>query len=287
MSLLRSLLGRKDIWRRIALERLTEPLHLNVSSLFVFAFGTIRGKEAFDLLVRQQHAYGLLHAADQARACGLRRVTIAELGVGSGTGLLNICSLAGPITRVTGVEFEIVGFDTGVGLPPPTDYRDHPELYKSGWYPMQRDALVAALPSNARLVLGDLAETIEPFVASMSAGSPLGFAALDVDLYSSSKDALRLFTGPPDRYFPYVTVYVDDLALPTHTRYAGELLAIAEFNEEQELRKLEPDGYLVHTRLFKRAEWLAHMYKLHVLDHAERNDLRAPDRIEAAPNPYL
>ena len=39
MSLLSNLLGRKDIWRRIAVERLTEPLHLNVIAAFVAIFG--------------------------------------------------------------------------------------------------------------------------------------------------------------------------------------------------------------------------------------------------------
>ena len=30
------------------------------------------------------------------------------------------------------------GLDTGEGMPPPRDHRDHPELYGQGWYPMDR-----------------------------------------------------------------------------------------------------------------------------------------------------
>ena len=67
MGLFSSLLNRKDIWERILVERLTEPIHLNVISLFVLALGTTRAKIALDLLVRQQHAHGMLYAADTAK----------------------------------------------------------------------------------------------------------------------------------------------------------------------------------------------------------------------------
>jgi hypothetical protein len=287
MSLLRSLLLRRDFWRRLAVERLTEPLHLNAIALVVAAFGSTRAKVAFDVVVRQQHAYGLLHAADLAVAQGVRRVTVVELGVGVGTGLLNLCEVGALVTAATGVEFEIAGFDTGAGLPPPVDYRDHPELYESGWFGMERERLERRLPANARLILGDLEETVDGFVAGMTPDAPLGFATLDVDYYSSSVAALRLFTGAPESYFPYIPVYVDDLGRPTHTRFAGEQLAIAEFNEAHELRKLEHDGALPYARVFKHAEWLAHMFKLHVLDHPRRRDVAGTGTAVTVVNPYL
>ncbi len=286
MSLIGSLLRRRDIWKRIGTERLTEPLHLNVIALFVAAFGNTRAKIAFDLLVRQQHAFGLLQGADLARSQGLGEVTAVELGVGAGTGLLNLCELAARVERATGVHFHIVGFDTGAGMPPPTDYRDHPELYASGDYAMDHQALVAALPSDARLILGDLSETMGDFVAGMTPEAPLCFVTLDVDFYSSTRHALELFAGPPDCYFPYLDVYVDDIALPTHTRYAGEQLAISEFNDANDVRKLEFDRFLVHSRVFKHAEWLAHMYKLHVLDHPRRNEVTRSGGVRVE-NPYL
>src|SRR6476659_913397 len=92
--LLRSLLSRRDVWRRAAVDRLAETLHLNVISLGVALFGGLRSKVAFDLLVRQQHAYGLLKAADEARARGIGRLTVVELGVAAGAGLLNLCTLS-------------------------------------------------------------------------------------------------------------------------------------------------------------------------------------------------
>jgi hypothetical protein len=287
VRLLWSLLSRKDVWKRIAVERLTEPVHLNLIAATVALVGTVRAKVAFDVLVRQQHAYGLLHAADLARSRGIGSVTVVELGVGSGTGLLNLCELSALVSRATGIRFELAGFDSGSGMPPPRDYRDHPELYKAGWFPMDRTQLAAALPPNAELIIGDLNDTIDTFVSSLRPDAPLGFVTLDVDFYSSSVAALRLFSGEPDHYFPYVPMYVDDLHLPTHSKYAGELLAITEFNEAHEHRKIEPDRILAYNRVFKNAEWLAHMFKLHVFDHPERIDLSGGEQIIAVKNPYL
>ena len=55
--LLRRLAHRK-IWSRIFNERLTEPLHMNFLSLFVWVFGSYRAKVDYDLVVRQNNAYG-------------------------------------------------------------------------------------------------------------------------------------------------------------------------------------------------------------------------------------
>lgn len=287
MSLLRNWLRRRDVWFRIAVERLTEPLHLNVLAAGVLLFGTTRAKIMFDLVVRQQYAFGLLHAADTALRRRLQRVTVVELGVGAGTGLLNICEIAARVSKATGIEFDIVGFDTGAGMPPPRDYRDHPELYKEGWFAMNTEALAAALPGNARLVLGHLRDTVPPFVGSLSPDAPVGFASIDVDYYSSAKDALKLFEGAASCYFPYVYVYVDDINQISNSHFAGELLAISEFNADQSLRKLEHDWTLVNRRVFKHAEWLSHMFKLQVFDHPERSDLTPPKETYVRPNPYL
>lgn len=285
--LLRSLLRRRDIWRRASVDRLTEPLHLNLISVGVALIGGLRSKVAFDLVVRRQHAFGMLKAADDAKARGLAEVTVVELGVASGTGLLNICEIGRRVTEETGVGFRVVGFDTGEGMPPPADYRDHPEIYKEGWFPMDKQALGRSLPANAEIRFGPIAETIASFTAQLTPEAPLAFTTLDVDFYSSSKDALGLFEGRPDAYLPYVNLYVDDLALSTHTRFAGELLAVREFNDEHDLRKIDFDWNLANGRVFKHAEWLTHMFKLHVLDHPERNDLSPSAQIAGFVNPYL
>ena len=127
-------------WRKVALERLTEPLHLNAVSLLVALCGSFRAKVGFDLVVRPQYAFSILHAADLARACGQQRITVIEFGVASGDGLLNMCRIAASVMKATGVDIEVVGFDTGRGMPPPVDYRDHPEVFSAGDFQMHDPA---------------------------------------------------------------------------------------------------------------------------------------------------
>jgi hypothetical protein len=152
---------------------------------------------------------------------------------------------------------------------------------------MEPERLRAAVPAGVDLLLGPIEETMPGFLSSLSPDAPLAFATLDVDLYHSAKQALRLFDGEASCYLPFVTVYVDDVMEPTHSIYAGELLAIEEFNREHPLRKLEPDRFLRYRRVYKHAEWLAHMYKLHVFDHPRRTDVSPPSQILAFENPYL
>lgn len=187
----------KYIWKRLMHERLTEPLHLNFFSLFVAMFGSFRSKVAFDLVIRQQHAYGILAAADIAKTQGVATVALLEFGVASGAGLLNICQVANSVTAATGVNFLVFGFDTGKGMPPPLSYRDHPELYQEGDFPMDNAALEARLPPNAKLILGELSKTIPKFLATTDSTVPIGFISIDVDYYSSTVDALRVLDGPP------------------------------------------------------------------------------------------
>jgi len=288
MGYLLQKLRHKDVWERILRERLTEPLHLNFLSLLVWAFGSYRAKVAFDLVVRQWNAYGVLKAADHARELGINRVSVLEFGVAAGAGLMNLAEIAGRVTSVTGVQFSLYGFDTGQGMPAPADYRDHPDLYQQGECGMDVVALRNALPANAQLVLGDLSETVGPFINALSPREPIGYVSVDVDYYSSTASALRLLTASPEKYLPVTVMFFDDVNDERHTTACGELLAIEEFNRAHKLRKIEQYRFLENSRVFRRADWTKHMYCLHVLDHPQR---RTRSR-EALPkvwieNPYL
>ena len=141
-------LSNPYIWKRLLYERLSEPIHLNVLALLVSLFGSYRTKIEFDLILRQQHAYALLDIADQAKQLGLKKVSVFEFGVAAGSGLLNIQEIAKNITKITGIEFDIFGFDTGAGMPAPQSHKDHPELYQAGDFPMDFDKLSAKLEAN-------------------------------------------------------------------------------------------------------------------------------------------
>jgi hypothetical protein len=178
---------RPHIWKRFLVERFSEPLHLNLLSLFVAIFDSLRKKIFFDLCIRQQHAFGPLTAADDALANGYKSVTVIEFGVANGVGLLSIFALAQKLTRAIGLSFNIIGVDNVSGMPPLRDYRDHPELYQAGWYPMEApDQLRAKLPANAKLILGDITTTVPQFVSAPLEDSPIGLVSVDVDYYWSA-----------------------------------------------------------------------------------------------------
>lgn len=269
--------SRSSLFRRLC-DRLSEPAHLNLISLIVAMFGNYRTRVDFDLVRRRHYAYGVLRAAEEAKALGLRSITVAEMGVATGVGLVNMCNIAEKTTRATGVRIQVRGFDGGTGLPPPADWRDHPELFQAGDYPMDRGRLEALLPSGAKLVLGPVADTVPHFAKrELTAEHPIGFVAIDVDYYSSALDCLRLLSASdPQKYLPLTIIYLDDISDEFHNRWSGELLAVEEFNRGNSWRKIESDRFLRSRRVFKNAAWIDHIRLFHVLDHPLRQTLESP-----------
>lgn len=285
--MLRTKLAKRRIWRRIFSERLAEPLHLNLLSIPVLAFGSFRMKVAWDLVVRQQYAFGALEAADIAKACGLSAVTLIEIGVASGGGLINLAVIAERVSKETGIRCEVHGFDSGVGMPAPVDYRDHPDLYTQGDFTMNAEALRAILPAGCELHLGPLRATIPRFLERVGPAAPIGFVALDVDYWSSTVQALELFQGKPEQYLPRTVVYVDDIALDGHNSAAGASLAISEFNQAMSRRRLERHAFLENRRIFRRPAWIKQTMFLHVLDHPKRSEPAPAASRRYIENPYL
>lgn len=280
-------LAHGRIWRRIFMERLTEPLHINAMSGAVALFGSYRARVAHDLVIRPGNAWAILNSADQAKELGVKTVTLVEFGVAAGAGLLNMSYIAARVTQATGVAFRLYGFDTGKGMPPSADYRDHPDLYQEGDFKMDVERLRAALPANTKLIIGDIGETAPSFIKELSLDAPIGYVSVDVDYYSSTKQALKLFAhDDPRKYLPVTTVYFDDVCHERHNSWCGELLAISEFNAEHALRKLERHAFLRGTRIYRRAEWIDHMWTMHALDHPHRQ-VPYYKELRNLENPYL
>jgi hypothetical protein len=267
---------RRRGWVERFSERLAEPLHLNIASALVSAFGSYRTKVDFDLIRRRHYAYCALTAADLANKRGLKSVTVAEFGVAGGDGMLNLCEIARHVTPLTGIEIKVVGFDSGRGMPPPRDYRDHPDLFQAGDFPMNVERLKSALPASAELVLGELKDTVPSFARRLSADSPLGFAAIDIDYYSSAVEALGLLANrDPQKYLPTTLLYLDDIIHISNSRFTGELLAVEEFNASHLMRKIDQHRFLRAERIFKSAAWIDQIFVLHVLDQPVMQELGA------------
>jgi hypothetical protein len=243
--------------------------------------GTFRQRVQFDLVDRPQHAFGLLAAADVASFTGEDEFVAIEFGVAEGAGLRNLAEVAATVAAETGVRVDVVGFDSGRGLPAPLDYRDHPEIWVEGDFLMPDPTkLRAELPPGVALVLGPVATTLPEFLSSLT--KPVGFVSFDLDLYSSTRDALAVFEVECDRLLPVVVSYFDDvlggirrIGSLFRTKAAGQLRAIEEFNARQRLRHIDPVWVLRHRRPLDREVWVERMYALHVLDHPIRSGKRS------------
>jgi hypothetical protein len=213
-------------------------------------------------LGRYHYAQSVTISVLQAIYCGYERLALVELGVAAGAGLLDLCKAATFFRSEFGLDIVVYGFDNATGLPPPLDYRDHPEMWSQNQFKMpDADALGAKLPGFAQLFIGDIKDTIHTAEEKL-AGAKLGFVAVDVDYYSSTVPAMQLLKLAPHNYLPATIVYFDDvLHSLLYNQWCGEELAIREFNEENELRKIQKnDNFRIR-----------HFHVLHVLDHPLRN----------------
>ena len=172
-------------------------------------------------------------------------------------------------------------------MPPPVDYRDHPEKYRAGDFP-PLNLTEDKLPEKTKIYCGEIQQTLKSIDADLSDNARIGFVSIDVDYYSSTVDCLKLFAKEERNFLASTVVYLDDVNNTDHNEFCGELLAANEFNEKNDYRKLTKMTQLRNWRIFKNALWLDQMYFLHVLDSEYRNPENWKNkRTEVLTNPYL
>jgi hypothetical protein len=215
---------------------------------------------------RPASLWGLLQGAGQARILDIRRISALEFGVAGGNGLVSLERIAEQVGRLCEVKIDVTGFDTGKGLPPPVDHRDVPNMLLPGRFPMDVDALRQRLQS-ASLALGLISETLPEFLEAEP--PPVAFVSIDVDLYTSTVETLRLFDAHASRLLPRVYCYFDDIHALTYSDCNGELLAIADFNSahsRQKVSKIHGLRYYVVPSV-REMPWVERMYIAHMFDH--------------------
>lgn len=220
-------------------------------------------KVFWEALVRPQYAAGVFFAAAEAQRLQFSEISVLEFGVANGAGLRILERHAAAASREFGVAISVFGFDRGTGLPAPIDFRDHPDAWRMGDYPMNADGLRAQVGAHTHLVLGDVAETVPGFVKNQR--FPVGFVSVDLDLYSSTRDALRLFTLPRRQMLPHTAMYFDETLMAFNHHFAGELLAIEEFNSENDAVKIDRWRAVRTLTAFPESPWLDAMYMAHDL----------------------
>jgi hypothetical protein len=232
---------------------------------------SFRLKSEWDAVSRPSYLTGVLAAADQAGREGVSQISVVEFGVAGGQGLVALQEIAEAVERETKVQISVYGFDTGRGLPQlKGDHRDHPDRWIAGDYKMDEPLLRSRLTSRTTLVLGEIKDTVADFVQNTQR-SPLGFVAVDVDLYSSSRDALQIISLPGKRMLLHMPMYFDDIKRIFNHRFAGELLAIEEFNAVHQNVKIDRWHGITDGRAFPESDWLDRMYVAHDLEMISRS----------------
>jgi hypothetical protein len=219
------------------------------------------------LFERNHYAYGVYYAARQAKALGLNGISVIEFGVAGGNGLLYLEQIAREVSGECGLEIEVFGFDTGEGMPEPIDFRDLPYIWQPGFFKMDVVELRKRLTS-AELILGMIEETVVGFMGRRKP-QPIGFISFDMDYYSATKSALQVFDSDSNHYLPRVFCYFDDCVgddFELHSEFAGELLAIQEFNQEHSTKKIARIYGMPFKRLY-REKWNEEMFVMHDFEH--------------------
>lgn len=251
------------------LQRLAKepPFRILARSILKRLNVSVRTRARWDISRRPAYLLGVLAAAEQALKQQAPEISVIEFGVAAGEGLLTLQSEAAAVEAETGIRIRVYGFDAGpTGLPAFIgDYRDHPDTWRPGDFPMDVPALRSRLADRTTLVLGSVGETVPTFFRDFRP-PPVGFASFDLDLYSSTRDALQLFCVPAKRMLWHVPLYFDDVGSIFNHRFAGELLAIDEFNDRVASVKIDRWHGVKKRRPFPERSFLERLYVAHDLD---------------------
>jgi len=141
-----------------------------------------------------------------------------------------------------------------------------PYIWQRGFFRIDLPAVQAQL-HRSEILLGDVGKTIHDFAARRR--PPIGFMSFDLDYYSSTVKSFQLLGSASELFLPRALCYFDDIVgddAELHCEFAGELLAIREFNDAHRSRKLAPIHLLRNKRLHP-AGWNEHIYVFHIFDH--------------------
>lgn len=238
------------------------PIRIFAQKFVKYTTTSIRAHAMWDTSPRPNYLLGVLKAADQAREEKISRILAIEFGVAAGIGLIALQDIAEGVERETGIIVEVVGFDSGAGMPAvPFDYRDHTDWWIPQDYPMDVAALRARLKPRTKLVLGDVAQNVERFLDENEV--TVGFVSFDLDYYSSTKSAFPLLSSPKRKILRRTPLYFDDIDFYFNHQFAGELLAIDEFNKSTDEVRIDRWRGIRKERPFLEAPWLEKMYVAH------------------------
>ena len=219
-----------------------KPLRVVITKYFSLKFKTFR-----------PHYESILYEGClEAKKLGYNKVSVLELGVAQGNGILALEKYKKRIQKVLDIKIDIYGFDMGTGMPKTTIPEDLPFYWKEGQYKVDKELLKKN--SDSRIFYGNVKETVDDFVKIKP--NTICCIFFDLDLYSSTIDFLDHIPKLSGYLLPRVLCYFDDLynVYNYSGQFNGELKAINDFNKKDLDFKLDRSIDHIHSYKFPLAK---------------------------------
>lgn len=225
-------------------------------------------KKYFNLILkgiipRPQYALGLFLCAAIAKQQGIKKFSAIEFGCWEGEGILDLEHYSNEIEKIFDVKIEIYGFDGGVGMPKPIDFRDRLYQFSEGEMKTSNESIKDKI-KRGRFIIGEFKKTVPNFLKTEFA--PIGCVFNDADYFSSTKESFKIFNESKN-LLPKVFLYFDDLNFSS--KMTGELGAINDFNKTN-LLQIEEIPEMAETMSAYWKKWLflgKRFYLIHNFEH--------------------
>jgi hypothetical protein len=119
----------------------------------------------------------------EAKKLGYNEVSILELGVAGGNGIIALEKYKNKIEKFLNIKITIYGFDSGEGMPQTKLYQDLKYIWKPGFFKVNRKLLEDKIKS--KIFYWNIENTVDQFLNC----TPKNISAIffDLDYYSSTK----------------------------------------------------------------------------------------------------
>jgi hypothetical protein len=234
-------------------------------------FAKFSTKVRWDAVARPGYSYGMLNAAKLAKQLGIFRISALEFGTASGAGLLEMERISLEIQKEIGVSIEIYGFDSMTGLPASSDPLDQVYFWPPGLFQISTETYLPKL-NKSKIINGNVSQTVNTFIRECQPAR-IGFISFDLDYYSSTVEALKIFNAKDDYFLPRVECFMDDTAsfeLLCASDFTGVLKAIQKFNADNQSPKIGIKRDVGRLRKLP-GDWFQSIYVAHFLNHPQYN----------------
>ena len=222
-------------------------------------------------LFRPHYESLLFEASKNAIRLGLNEINIIELGVAGGNGIKSLLKYKKKVEKVLNIKINILGFDSGSGLPKTNKKEDLPFFWKQGDYTNQNIKDLEKNDQSIKIYEGNISSTLDNFTSENKV--KIALILFDMDLYSSTKIFLDKIPELSQKklLLPRVFCYFDDLFVADYSLndINGEPLAISEFNINNKDLKLGKT--LDHISDFKFPLAKGQVFMLHDFNNEDYN----------------